>query len=45
VQRNNIVKHNEIKKLKNMKKAVDFFKNIKYNKEKSKVPQFNILSA
>ena len=28
-----------------MKKAVDFFKNIKYNSRKSKVPQFNILSA
>ena len=45
MQRNNIVKHNEIKKLKNMKKAVDFFKNIKYDGRKSKVLQFNTLSA
>ena len=40
-----MVKHKETKKLKNMKKDVDFFKNIKYNNRKSKVPQFNILSA
>ena len=45
VQRNNIVKQKEIKKLKNITKAVDFFKKIKYNSRKSKVPQFNILSA
>ncbi len=32
-----MVKHKETKKLKNMKKAVDFFKNIKYNSRKSKV--------
>ena len=45
MQRNNIVKQKEIKKLKNITKAVDFFKKIKYNSRKSKVPQFNILSA